>query len=218
MKKRLIIAVALLVLLTTINTKQEIIISKFNIKEIRIDNNFILKEKELKKLLSQIYDKNLIFLSNNEIEKSLMKNNFIESFKIKKIYPNTLKIKIYEKKPIAILFKKKKKFYLSEKMEIIQFRKIKNYRELPYVFGNEKNFKKFYTDLKKIDFPFNIIQKYTLFEFNRWDIETVSDKLIKLPPENYLKSLKNFLDIRNKNNFKKYKVFDYRIENQLILK
>ena len=84
MKKRLIIAVALLVLLTTINTKQEIIISKFNIKEIRIDNNFILKEKELKKLLSQIYDKNLIFLSNNEIEKSLMKNNFIESFKIKK--------------------------------------------------------------------------------------------------------------------------------------
>ena len=44
MKKRLIIAVALLVLLTTINTKQEIIISKFNIKEIRIDNNFILKE------------------------------------------------------------------------------------------------------------------------------------------------------------------------------
>ena len=218
MKKRLIIAVALLVLLTTINTKQEIIISKFNIKEIRIDNNFILKEKELKKLLSQIYDKNLIFLSNNEIEKSLMKNNYIESFKIKKIYPNTLKIKIYEKKPIAILFKKKKKFYLSEKMEIIQFRKIKNYRELPYVFGNEKNFKKFYTDLKKIDFPFNIIQKYTLFEFNRWDIETVSDKLIKLPPENYLKSLKNFLDIRNKNNFKKYKVFDYRIENQLILK
>jgi Cell division septal protein len=218
MKKRLIIAAALLVLLTTINTKQEIIISKFNIKEIRIDNNFILKDKELKKLLSQIYDKNLIFLSNNEIEKSLMKNNFIESFKIKKIYPNTLKIKIYEKKPIAILFKKKKKFYLSKKMEIIQFRKIKNYRELPYVFGNEKNFKKFYTDLKKIDFPFNIIQKYTLFEFNRWDIETVSDKLIKLPPENYLKSLKNFLDIRNKNNFKKYKVFDYRIENQLILK
>ena len=218
MKKRLIIAVALLVLLTTINTKQEIIISKFNIKEIRIDNNFILKEKELKKTLSQIYDKNLIFLSNNEIEKSLKKNNFIESFKIKKIYPNTLKIKIYEKKPIAILFKKKKKFYLSEKMEIIQFRKIKNYRELPYVFGNEKNFEKFYTDLKKIDFPFNIIRKYTLFEFNRWDIETVSDKLIKLPPENYLKSLKNFLDIRNKNNFKKYKVFDYRIENQLILK
>ena len=218
MKKRLIIAVALLVLLTTINTKQEIIISKFNIKEIRIDNNFILKEKELKKLLSQIYDKNLIFLSNNEIEKLIMKNNYIESFKIKKIYPNTLKIKIYEKKPIAILFKKKKKFYLSEKMEIIQFRKIKNYRELPYVFGNEKNFKKFYTDLKKIDFPFNIIQKYTLFEFNRWDIETVSDKLIKLPPENYLKSLKNFLDIKNKNNFKKYKVFDYRIENQLILK
>ena len=45
------------------------------------------------------------------------------------------------------------------------------------------------------------------------------DKIvIKLPPENYMKSLKNYLVLRNKQNFKKYTVFDYRINNQLILK
>ena len=60
-----------------------------------------------------------------------------------KKYPSTLKIKIYEKKPIAIIFKKKEKFYLSEKIELISFKKIEKYKELPYIFGNEKNFKNY---------------------------------------------------------------------------
>jgi cell division protein FtsQ len=217
MKKRIIIAIALLVLLTTISSKHEIVITKFNLEEIKIENNSIIKEKEIKKLLFPIYNKNLLFLSNYEIEKALKQNSFIESFKIKKKYPSTLKIEIYEKKPIAIIFKKQEKFYLSEKIELIKFKKIEKYKELPYIFGNEKNFKELYLKLKKISFPFNIVKKYTLFELNRWDIETVNNKLIKLSPERYLDNLKNFLDIRDKKNFKKYKVFDYRLENQLIL-
>ena len=217
MKKRIIIAIALLVLLTTISSKHEIVITKFNLEEIKIENNSIIKEKEIKKLLFPIYNKNLLFLSNYEIEKALKQNSFIESFKIKKKYPSTLKNEIYEKKPIAIIFKKQEKFYLSEKIELIKFKKIEKYKELPYIFGNEKNFKELYLKLKKISFPFNIVKKYTLFELNRWDIETVNNKLIKLSPERYLDNLKNFLDIRDKKNFKKYKVFDYRLENQLIL-
>ena len=141
MKKRIIIAIALLILLTTINSKQEIVFTKFNLEEIRIENNFIIKEKEIKKLLFPIYNKNLLFLSNHEIERALKQNSFIESFKIKKKYPSTLKVEIYEKKPIAIIFKKQEKFYLSEKIELIKFKKIEEYKELPYIFGNEKNFK-----------------------------------------------------------------------------
>ena len=217
MSKRIIIAIALLILLTTINSKQEIVFTKFNLEEIRIENNFIIKEKEIKKLLFPIYNKNLLFLSNHEIERALKQNSFIESFKIKKKYPSTLKVEIYEKKPIAIIFKKQEKFYLSEKIELIKFKKIEEYKELPYIFGNEKNFKELYFNLKKIKFPFSIVKKYTLFELNRWDIETVNNKLVKLSPERYLDNLKNFLNIRNKKNFKKYKVFDYRLENQLIL-
>ena len=63
--------------------------------------------------------------------------------KLKK-YPNTLKIKIFEKKPIAILINKQEKFYLSEKIELIEFKNLKNYKNLPYVFGDKNNFEKFY--------------------------------------------------------------------------
>ena len=82
--------------------------SKFNVNEIIIENNILINDKDIKELLSSIYNKNLIFLDNKEIEDALLQNSFIETFNIKKKYPNTLKIKIFEKKPIAILFKKTK--------------------------------------------------------------------------------------------------------------
>ena len=84
MKKRTIIAIALLILFTTISTKQKIIISKFNLKEILVSNNFLVKDKDIKFLLTPIYNKNLIFLKNSEIKKLLLEENFIESFKLKK--------------------------------------------------------------------------------------------------------------------------------------
>ena len=46
-ENRVVIALALLILLSTI-TSQKIQISKFNLKEIQIENNFIIKEDEIK--------------------------------------------------------------------------------------------------------------------------------------------------------------------------
>tara|TARA_B100001057_G_scaffold498915_1_gene607630 strand:- start:329 stop:985 length:657 start_codon:yes stop_codon:yes gene_type:complete len=218
MKKQTIIALALLILLTTITFQQKIEISKFNIKRINIENNSILNEKDIKKLLTPIYEKNLILLNSSEIEKALMQSSYIDSYKIKKKYPETLNIKIFEKKPIAILVNKNQKFYLSEKIDLIKFKNLTNYQNLPYVIGNKDKFKIFYNNLKKINFPLNLVKKYILYDSDRWDLETIDQKLIKLPSQNYMKSIENYLNLKEDNNFKKYKVFDYRINKQLILK
>lgn len=218
MKKRLIIGIILLTFLTTINFKQEKIISKFDIKEINIEKNSLIKEQDIKRLLTPIYNKNLLFLKSKEIETLLMQNDLIESFNIKKKYPNSLSIRIFEKKPILILYNKTNKFYLSDKIELIKFKPIKGYKNLPYVFGNKEQFKIFYNNLKKINFPFDLINKYTLYESNRWDLETKSKKMIKLPQKGYTESLKNFLDLSTKESYKKFDTFDYRIKDQLILK
>ena len=218
MKKRLVIALFLLILFTTFNSQQKFIISHFDLKTIEIENNLLLKDNDIKNLLISFYNKNLVLLNNNEVKNALMQNSLIESFKIKKKYPNTLKVKIFEKKPIAVLFDKKNKFYLSEKIDLIEFRNLPNYQTLPYVLGNKDDFKIFYNNLKKINFPLNEVKKYTLYETDRWDLETKDNQVIKLPSKNYLKNLKNFLDLKSKNDFGKYKLFDYRISKQLILR
>ena len=218
MRIRLVIAASLIILLTTINSKQNFVVSTFSLKKIIIENNLLLTDKDIKSLLVPIYDKNLLFLENDEVKKALMQSSYIASFNIQKKYPSTLKIKIFEKKPIAILLNNKKKFYLSERIDLIEFKEIPNYQNLPYIFGNREDFKIFYNNLKKINFPFEIIKKYILYETNRWDLETKNNKIIMLPSQNYIKSLKNYLNLKNKNGFERYELFDYRISNQLILK
>ena len=218
MRTRTIIGITLLIFLSTFLSQEKLEISKFDLKRITIENNNILEEKKIKNLLAPVYDKNLIFLYNREIEKLLMQNSFIDGFEVKKVYPNTLQIKIFEKKPIAILYDKKEKYYLSDKIDLIEFKNYENFKNLPYVFGNREKFKIFYDDLNKINFPFDLIKKFTLYESNRWDIETIDQTIIKLPPKKYIVSLESYLELREEDIFNRYKVFDYRLNNQLILK
>ena len=84
MKKRAVIAVTLLILLSTIIPQLKIQLIKFNIKKINIENNFLIKKKDLENSLEPLINKNLLLLKNNEIEQLLEKNSLIKSFKIKK--------------------------------------------------------------------------------------------------------------------------------------
>ena len=62
-----------------------------------------------------------------------------------------------------------------------------------------------------------MIKSFYFFESGRWDLILHDDKVIKLPIKNYLFSLKNFMLSKTNSNFDNYKIFDYRIKDQLIL-
>ena len=218
MKKSLLGLIVLFILLTTYTPKFNFIInSNLHIQKIKVENNSIIETDEIKKKLSFLYKKNLFFLNIKDIEENLKSETFIESFSIKKIYPNTLKLIIVEKKPIAILQNKKKKFYISNKGDLINFTDIKIYNDLPTVFGNGESFYSLYQDLQNIRFPLETIKSFYFFESGRWDLVMHDDKVIKLPIKNYLPSLKNFMLSKTNSNFNNYKTFDYRIKDQLIL-
>ena len=218
MKKQFVFAFVLLVLFSTYKSKKSLSINKLKIETIYIENNLILSNEEIKEDLDFLYNTNLLFLNTTSIERVLKKKDFIKDFKIKKIYPNKIKIMVFEKKPIFILQQKKKKFYIDENINLIHYLELKDFKNLPVVFGKKENFRIFYQNLKKMNFPFNLIKNYYYFESNRWNLETHEKKIIKLPSENYIESLKNFIKLQKTNDFEKFKIFDYRMNNQLILK
>ena len=219
MKKRFLIGLLLLFLFSTFNIKfNKTFFSNLQIKNITIENNKIIKEEEIKEKLSFLYKTNFFFLRTKNIEKKLKEIQFIESYQIKKIYPNNLRIKIIEKKPIAIIQRMKQKKYFTDRGDLIDFRDIEKFKKLPIVFGDEKSFSTFYLNLKNINFPFEEIEKFYLFKSKRWDLLTFKNQLIKLPVNDYNKSLLNFISLKDQAIFEKYKIFDYRIKNQLILK
>ena len=219
MKKRFIIALITLLLLSTYNAQHHFkITSKFNIENIIIENASLINVATVKKKLSFLYEMNLIFLRNYKIEKELKNFDIIESFKIKKIYPNKVKIEIFEKLPIVIIQSKKEKKYFTSNGDIIEYFFSEDLKDSPIVFGEPEKFKVFYLNFKKTNFPLSEIKYFYFFESSRWNLVTARGQTIKLPIKDYDDSLLNFLSIKDKDNFRKYKIFDYRINNQLILK
>ena len=61
------------------------------------------------------------------------------------------------------------------------------------------------------------IDKLYFFPSQRWDLKLKNKVLIKLPINNPLEALKNYLDLRNLSQFSNTKVFDMRINKQIII-
>ena len=219
MKKRILFALVLLLLLSSYNIQKNINFnSRLNIEKIYFENNKFINEKTLKNKLSFLFETNLFFLKKKDIELKLKELDIIESFEIKKIFPNKIRIKVYENLPIAIIQNKEEKKFYTNNGKTINFFELEEFGNLPIVYGDRRSFTDFYKVLKKINYPFNEIEKFYLFESKRWDIVTKDQQTIKLPIKNYEISLKNFIDLKDQINFRKYKIFDYRINNQIILK
>ena len=222
MKKKLKkIYIFLFLLLLTSYNPQENPINKDSIflpiKYIIIENNKVVENKVLLKNLSYLYGKNLVLLKKKNVKKTLENFDFISSTKFKKIYPNTLKIIVVEKIPIAVYILEKKKFYISEKGDLINYIEFEDFKNLPTVFGKYLTFKTLYTKLLKLKFKIQQVKSYYYFESGRWDIELKNGKIIKLPISHNEKSIINFMRIKNEINYGKHMIFDYRINNQLIL-
>ena len=219
MKKKFLIAVFLLLLLSTYKFQSNFsLIPNLFIKKITIENNHVIDEENIKKKLAFLYDTNLFSLKTENIKIRLNEIDFIESYEIKKVYPNKIRIRVFEKKPIAVLQHKKNKFFFTSNGGTANYLDLKEFQNLPVVFGDKKSFDIFYKNLIAINFPINEIKNFYLFDSKRWDLITIKNQTIKLPINDYDKSLLNYLNLKDQANFQKFKTFDYRIKEQLILK
>ena len=112
----------------------------FPIEKIKIENNVVVNRSDLIKKLEFLKGKNLLFVDLKKIEIHLKKFDFISSFKVNNVYPQTINIIIFEKKPIAIYSEDKKLYYISEEGDLINYLDIIQYKSLPIVFGKNRKF------------------------------------------------------------------------------
>ena len=208
------------IIFTTYNAKHKKKFTRifFPVKKILVENTVAINSLELRRDLNFLLNSSLFFLDKEKILLTINKEDFVSNFQLKKVYPNTLKIEINEKLPVAIQLIDKKKFYITKKNEKINFVDIKVYKDLPLIFGNNSNFNIFYNELKKNNFEIKSIKAFYYFDIGRWDILLKNEKTIKFPEKNYLELLTKINLMLNDSNFSKYKTFDFRVKDQLILK
>ena len=144
---------------------------------------------------------------------------FLEKIEIKKKYPNTIIIKVYETNPVAILYKKNVKYIIDNLSNLIIYDENTNINNLPNVFGenSELHFIKFYNLLKNKEFPVEKINNYYYFQINRWDLELFNDQTIKFSSSKTTESITQSIDLLKRKDFKNYKVIDLRNYGKIVV-
>ena len=226
MKKlyRIVLLIIVFIFLSTYSPSGfNLILQKNNtflkIQKIEIVNNFLIKDSEIKEKLSKIYNKNIFLIKRKDIEDPLKEINFLEKIEVKKKYPNTIIVEIFETKPVAILYQNKAKYLLDSSSNLILFEDAMNFNQLPTVFGEgaKNHFIYFFSQLENNNFPIKDVKKFYFFQIGRWDLQLTNDKIIKFPHNNIEDAVKKSIELLDRKDFENYNIIDLRIDGKIIV-
>ena len=225
MKKlyRIILLLLIFSFLTTYSPKEINVLPNksffFKIENIEIINNYLISTNTIDEKMNKIYGKNILFIKRKDIQSLLSSIDFLKKIEVRKKYPDTIIIKVYETELVAILFKKDKKYLLDSSSNLIPFNTNDLLKNLPSVFGEgaEKNFINFFKKLEKNNFATKRIKNFYYFQIGRWDIQLLNDQKIKLPSNKTTEAIQQIIELLDREDFKKYKVIDLRINDKIIV-
>ena len=104
-KAKICLLILIFLLFTTYNLNIKINLPFFKIKNIDFRNQLYLEENVKSDIINNFTNKSLINLSKKNLNKHFEKSKWVNSYKLKKKYPNTILIILNEYKPIAIYSK-----------------------------------------------------------------------------------------------------------------
>ena len=173
--------------------------TKFNfLNKILINNGFIIKnievlgvnhldKNDIIKIISTNNNINIFNVNIKNIYRNIMYNTWIKKASIKIIYPNTIKVFLTEKKPIAIWQNRYGNSLITKSGDIIFEKNLEKFKNnLPIIIGQNahKNVHSILNILSsKKDFIKNI-WSLTFVNERRWDLHFNQGLTIKLPSKN----------------------------------
>ena len=191
----------------------------FNVKKIIILDNILVSKDNILRELDHLYEKNIFFIKRKDMVESLKNVNFLKKIEVKKKYPDRLIIKLFESKPLALLFKDKTKYIIDSESNLILPDKKMNFPELPHIIGDaaENHFIDFYNKLETNGFPKKNIKTFYYFKIGRWDLELLDNRIIKFPYNAKNNIIKKSIELIKRDDFENYKIIDLRIDGKIIV-
>ena len=158
--------------------------SGFIIKNIEITGIKHLNKKDVIKIIRSFNNTNIFNVNIEKIHKEISKNTWVKETTIQIIYPNTIKIFLKEKEPIAIWQNKYGNNLITINGEIILEKNLNNFKNnLPIIIGNNAH-----QNISPILKILNIHESFTenvwsltFVNERRWDIHFNQGLTIRLP-------------------------------------
>jgi len=215
--KKILIYFFLLLILGSINNTS---LNNFRFEKISNINISGLKNINKQNIILDLKDldlNNIFSVKKNRIKNVIGSNNLVQSFEIFKKYPSTLEINIKETDFLAKINQNGQTFIIGSNGKLLNNNFLPT--ELPFIFGKPdiEVFLKFKRIIDNSKLSYEKIKYLYFYESNRWDIEFENNIILKLPKNLTVKSLDDIIAFFNDKKFKKIKIIDARINNQIIV-
>ena len=214
--KKIIFYISLVIILGTFNNKN---LKKFELPKINVVGieGIEFNDDEYSKIMNLIKLNDLLSIQKSQIKEILNSNNLIEEYEVFKRYPSSIEIKIVKTNFLASTNINGKNYLVGSNGKFIY---TKDYSQnLPFIFGNfeTEKFLEFKNIILQTEFKYNNIKNFYYFPSGRWDIETNSGVLIKLPITGIKESLNLSIDLLDNTEFSNIKILDIRQKNQIVI-
>jgi len=220
-KKKIYFYLFIFIFLNTIfNFKQMSKFSNtFKVKEISVSGLNLDEENSLRSDLELFKNQNIFLINNNQMYSIFDNLKYIETFKIKKIFPSELNIDIKKTSYVGKTFKNGREYLIGNNKKFIEQKKINIHPNVPFVFGNFsiEEFLILQNNLKDNNFNLKEIKSYYYFKSSRWDLNKADNITIKLPFSNYDQSLKQYKILENEGKIYKNSIVDLRVPKKIII-
>ena len=176
-KAKIFLLLLIFLLFTTYNLNIKINLPFFKIKNIDFRNQLYLEENIKSDIINNFTNKSLINLSKKNLKKYFEKSKWVDSYKLKKKYPNTILIILNEYKPIAIYSKDNLNYLVNNNYTLAKkIINIQTHIDLVNLKGefDAKQFKDIYLNLIATNF-LKKVKEIKIKSLNRMDLLLFND-------------------------------------------
>ena len=188
----------------------------FTVENIIITGTDNLSKDYIKNIIKEYNNVNIFNVNLSTIYNKIIKNSWVKEAYIERVLPNTLKIKILEKKPIAIWQNKKNNELVTANGDVIYHGNVHIFKnDFPIIKGNKskENISSILRILESNKSLSKNIWSLTFINQRRWDLHFNQGLVVRLPAQNVNKAWNKIIKLQQNYNILNLRLTEIDLRN-----
>ena len=195
---------------------QFLINNGFKIKNILIIGTHNLSEDYVINIINTQNHINILNVNLHTIYNKIIQNSWVEETYVERILPDTIKIKVLEKKPIAIWQNHKGNKLITINGDVISHANVNKFKNSFPIIKGEKSKENISTILKILETNKNFaknIWSLTFINQRRWDLHFNQGLIVRLPSQDVIKAWQKIIKLQTNYNILNLRLTEIDLRN-----
>ena len=206
-----------ILIINKLKTSNQLLINNgFRVENIIIAGTNNLPKDYINNIIKIYNNINIFKINLSKIHHKIIKNSWVKEAYIERVLPNTLKIKILEKKPIAIWQNRKNNELVTANGDVIYHGNVHIFKnDFPIIKGN-KSKENISSILRILESNKNLsknIWSLTFINQRRWDLHFNQGLVVRLPAQNVNKAWNKIIKLQQNYNILNLRLTEIDLRN-----